>query len=123
MSVQAMAWVIDNSERSGSEFVVLLMIANCADKEGRNAYPGITRLAKDARIGVRQAGRVLQKLIKGGDVVQRVKGGGRWASSYDVQMSAEAIAAARAAANSKPASRGEIAAILAESQKGKRRAG
>ncbi len=51
MSIQAMSWVIDQSQARGSTFIVLLMLANHeGDHDGHvYAWPSIDRLAKMSR--------------------------------------------------------------------------
>jgi len=70
-----MSWVIDNSRHKGSSLVVLLMIANCADRDGQNAYPGFEKLARDSRITIRQITNIIPILERSGEViVERGKG-------------------------------------------------
>jgi hypothetical protein len=49
MSVQAMSWVIENSEAKGGDYVVLLMIANHARSDGTGSFAGLERLARESR--------------------------------------------------------------------------
>ncbi len=56
MSVQALAWAF--SQRiPPAQKIVLLSIANCADKNGDNAFPGQAHIADDASMGVRTVRR------------------------------------------------------------------
>jgi hypothetical protein len=63
MSVQALSWVIEKSRQRGSNFVVLLMIANHAHSDGTNAYPSYERLAKESRLSARSVMRIVDALI------------------------------------------------------------
>lgn len=50
MSVRLMADVFEHSEARGGDRLVLLVIADEADDDGRGAYPGYARLAHKARL-------------------------------------------------------------------------
>lgn len=63
-----MAWVIENSQTRGNQYIVLLMIANRADEEGASAWPSIRWLARRSRLSERTVQRAIQKLAKGGDL-------------------------------------------------------
>jgi helix-turn-helix protein len=69
VSVQAITWVIENSRHKGSEFVVLLMIANHAHGDGTGSWPSIETLAREARITPRHVIRILPKLQKSGELI------------------------------------------------------
>lgn len=68
MSVQAMSWVIEKGTEKGSRFVVLLMIANHCDAQGRGCFASIERLARESRISQRHVIRVLEQLEKKGSI-------------------------------------------------------
>ena len=75
MSVQAISWVIDQSKQKANSFIVLLMIANHAKSDGTGAWPSISTLAKESRLGERTVQRAILKLAKSGELrVQRSKG-------------------------------------------------
>lgn len=75
LSVQAISWVIENSQHKESRFVVLLMIANHARSDGTGAWPSIPTLARESRISDRTCQRVIQRLERSGELsIQRGKG-------------------------------------------------
>jgi hypothetical protein len=70
-----MSWVIENSRHKGSEFVVLLMIANHAHSDGTGAWPAAETLARESRITARHVLRIIPRLIASGELnVQRGDG-------------------------------------------------
>src|ERR1041385_2821083 len=85
MSIQAMAWVIDNSKQTGHGFVTLLMIANHANAEGKKSFPSMKTLAKECRLSVRTIQRVILKLEASGEL-QVDRSGGRASHSYSLPL-------------------------------------
>lgn len=75
MSWQATNYVTEHSKHKGGSFLCLLMIANCADQDGRNSWPSIEKLAKDCRMSERQIQRIIVALEKTGEIrIQRCAG-------------------------------------------------
>ncbi len=73
-------WVFEHSRAEGKDRLVLLSIADRADKTGV-AWPGIPDIARRARISERSAQRAVKTLQKLGELrVER--GGGRKSSRY-----------------------------------------
>ena len=73
-----MAWVIEHSPHKGSELLCLLMVANHANAEGREAYPSISKLAKKCRLSERQITRLLHRLEASGALrIERATGRGK----------------------------------------------
>lgn len=73
MSVQAMAWAIKRArvgDLSASQNHLLLVLANYADQEGCDAFPGAATLAADTGMTVRGVRNILQQL-EGLGVIQR----------------------------------------------------
>ena len=68
MSVQAMSYVIDNSRQTGVAYTLMLMIANHADRYGRNAFPSIPTLAAECRTTERNIKRILPVLEASGEL-------------------------------------------------------
>ena len=64
MSVQAISWVIDNSQHKGNTFVVLLMIANHARSDGTGAWPSVHTLARESRLSRRTVQRCVNRLSR-----------------------------------------------------------
>jgi hypothetical protein len=86
MSVQAMAWVIENSQTRGNQYIVLLMIANRADEEGASAWPSIRWLARRSRLSERTVQRAIRKLERGGDLGIEKAAGPKGTNRYQVIM-------------------------------------
>jgi len=65
MSVQAIAWAIEQQEvREPETQLVLMCLANYAAADGANAFPSIQRLTRDSRLSESTVRRQLQKLEK-----------------------------------------------------------
>lgn len=62
MSVRAISWVWDHSQSCGNDRLVLLAIADCANDEGRQAWPAIATLARKTRLHIRTVERCLHRL-------------------------------------------------------------
>ena len=89
ISIQAMSWVIEKSQHKGSSFVVLLMIANCADPKGANAFPGFEKLARDSRITIRQITNIIPVLERSGELLVQRGAGPHGTNRYTVNMAQE----------------------------------
>ena len=87
MSIQAMAWVIDNSQQTGHGFVTLLMIANHANAEGKKSWPSMKTLARECRLSVRTIQRVILKLEASGELLVD-RSAGRSCHSYSIPLMA-----------------------------------
>ncbi len=87
MSVQAMSWVIENSQQKGSSFVVLLMIANHAHSDGTQAFPSYDTLAREARITHRQVTRIIPKLVASGELILVEHGSPKRSNLYRIPIS------------------------------------
>lgn len=75
MSIQAIAWVLENSEALAAHRLVLLAIANHADASGWNAYPSVPSIAHEARVDRATVFRAIAALEESGElVVRRVAG-------------------------------------------------
>ena len=66
-----MTWVFDHSESTLAARLVLLSIANHADKEGLNAYPGQKLIAEEAHVSVRTVRRCVDELVEMGELAVR----------------------------------------------------
>lgn len=87
MSIQAIAWVLENSVSEGYDRLVLLAIANHCDARGFNAYPAIDRIAIEARMHRRTVFRSIQSLCELGELEVVSRGGGRSrANQYRLPM-------------------------------------
>lgn len=69
MSVQATTWVWDHSEAKGNDRLVLLAIADAANKHGGRSCQAAGTLAKMCRISPRTVQRSIKKLLELGEIV------------------------------------------------------
>jgi Helix-turn-helix domain len=69
MSVQAMTWVFEHSSASLGARLVLLAIANHADRDGRNSWASVKVLAEEAHLSERQTRYSLRELERSGEIV------------------------------------------------------
>ncbi len=79
MSVQAMAWVLDHSPAKGTDRLVLLSIANHADKSPSDgaweAWPGIATIQREAALDrTRTVNDALSRLIEAGHLERIING-------------------------------------------------
>lgn len=70
MSVQAMTWVFEHSASHLAARLVLLGIANHADKDGRNSWASVRQLSEEARCSERQVQYALRELEFMGEIVR-----------------------------------------------------
>lgn len=72
MSIQAVAWVLEHSEATLADRLVLIAIANHADARGWNAYPSVPLIAREALVSERTVYRALETLEESGELtIQR----------------------------------------------------
>ena len=78
MSVRLMADVWDNGPENANEVAVLVCLANFADDDGGNCFPGVRRIARMTRYSERTVIRVLARLERDGwmRILQRGNGAG-----------------------------------------------
>lgn len=69
MSRRAEMLVWERSRAKGSNLLVLLVLADCAQHDGRDAWPSVKYLAQHARLTVRGVRFVLAKLHADGEIV------------------------------------------------------
>lgn len=72
-----MSYVIDYSQNKGGALLCLLMIANHADRFGRNSFPGLATLAAECRMSERQIYRLISVIEESGELKTEREGGGR----------------------------------------------
>ena len=75
MSIKVMSIIWERSERSGSELLLLLALADHADDSGA-CYPSVSRLAAKTRMSERSVQYMLRSLVESGEL-QIQQGGGR----------------------------------------------
>lgn len=68
MSVQAVSWVLERSEAHLGARLVLLSIANHADRQGCNAWPSVSTIALEAHMSARQVQRCMRELVQIGEL-------------------------------------------------------
>jgi DNA-binding MarR family transcriptional regulator len=68
VSIQAVAWVLDHSEATLADRLVLIAIANHVDGKGWNAWPAIGRIASEARVDRRTVFRAIETLETAGEL-------------------------------------------------------
>lgn len=66
MSIQAVAWVLENSSAELGARLALISIANHADAFGLGAYPSYETIGREARMTRRAAIDAVQRLVEGG---------------------------------------------------------
>lgn len=88
MSVRVMAWVWEHSESAGADRLVLLAIADCANDQGRDAYPSLATIAKKARMNKRTAQRSIRDLQARGELEVWENAGPHGTHRYGVLMAA-----------------------------------
>jgi hypothetical protein len=85
VSVYVTAYVWEHSSRKGTELLLLLAIADIADKNGV-AYPGVKTLAGYIRMSGRNTQRALAKLERSGEISVRRNGGPNGTHLFQVRM-------------------------------------
>ena len=68
MSIQAVAWVLQHSKETYGDRLVLIALANHADEHGRNAWPSVETLGREAGLTSRQVQRCLRNLEGSGAI-------------------------------------------------------
>jgi hypothetical protein len=68
LSVQAISWVLDHSQSRGLSRLVLISIANHADKFGREAFPATKTIAAEAGVSEREVRYCVASLTHLGEV-------------------------------------------------------
>lgn len=77
MSVQAISWVMDDERiTKGGLRLVLMSIANHADRFGENSWPSIKTIAREANLSERAAQYSVGQLVKLGLIEVDQQGGG-----------------------------------------------
>lgn len=88
MSVEVTAAVWKSSKASGTALLVLLAIADYADRDGR-AYPSITSIAEKVRTSERNVQKLLRKLEAMGEIGVQIMGGRHNCNVYFVRQNGE----------------------------------
>lgn len=75
MSIQAVAWVLEHSDATLADRLVLIAIANHADGRGWNAYPAVPLIASEAKVDRATVFRALTTLEDSGELTIRRRPG------------------------------------------------
>lgn len=75
MSIQAVAWVLEHSEATLADRLVLIAIANHADARGWNAFPAVPCIAREARVDRATVFRAIEALEELGELQIRRRPG------------------------------------------------
>lgn len=87
MSVHVLSWVLQHSPSRLADRLVLLVLADRADRDGGNAYPSLKHVAKEARLSRSQSIASLQRLENGAPpAIVRVGYGPQGQINYTVLM-------------------------------------
>lgn len=84
MSVQATTWVYERSKATGADRLVLLAIADAANKEGRNSCQSAATLAKMSAASERTVWRCIARLEAAGEIIKAGFHGTYKTSIYDL---------------------------------------
>lgn len=76
MSIQAVAWVLEHSQATLADRLVLIAIANHVHPGGTHSWPGVDRIAAEARVDRATVYRSLARLVALGEL-EVARGGGR----------------------------------------------
>lgn len=87
MSIQAVAWVLDNSRSRGFPRLVLISLANHADKETGECWPAQRTIAAEAGISAGAVPAALRNLVALGEVEVVKPGGPRTSTIYRLTFS------------------------------------
>lgn len=82
MSVQATCWVWEHSQAEGTARLVILAIADAANREGERAWVSANTIAKMCRIGHRTAQRKVAELVAMGELEKMGGRGEKHANVY-----------------------------------------
>lgn len=69
MSVQATSWVWEHSQAEGTTLLVLLAVADAANKQGRRSCQSVATVAAMTRVSERTVQRALKSLQESGELV------------------------------------------------------
>ena len=85
MSVEIMTSVWRQSRHAGTELLLLLALADYADPDGGNIYPGIKALARKCRMSTRNVNHILTALQASGELVVKRNDGPNGTNRYQLR--------------------------------------
>jgi hypothetical protein len=74
MAINWIEGVLDNSRHSGSDLLLMLVLAESADRDSGTCWPGKATIARMMRMSERQAQRCIQNVIASGEVAVIMQG-------------------------------------------------
>jgi hypothetical protein len=86
MSNICTAWVLEHSQHRSTELLVLLVLADHADKDGK-CFPGVKRLARRCRMSTRNLNYILNALRAGGELQVDRNAGPHGTNRYRLRLS------------------------------------
>lgn len=86
MSFTAVESVLRGSRAKGSDRMILVVIAECADHDGANAYPAIETIAERANVNRATVFRAIERLRGLGELQVEFKAGPRGCNLYTVAI-------------------------------------
>lgn len=86
MSIQAVSWVLDYSDASGVDRLVLIAIANHFNNEDREARPSIRRIAQEAHCATNTVMAAVKRLTELGELDVIDPGGYRVCARYSMPL-------------------------------------
>ncbi|KKM77985.1 hypothetical protein LCGC14_1364580, partial [marine sediment metagenome] len=84
MAIQVMTDVWQYSKAEGTRLLVLLALADAADRETRLAYPGLKRIGEYARVNKRQTLAHIRALIEMGELARVTPARGRKRAVFEL---------------------------------------
>jgi hypothetical protein len=86
VSVQAITWVLENCPAKYGARLILLSIANHADRYGQNAWPSMASIAREAGLSTRQVERMVPHLARMGWLRVEPRGGPNGTHKYALPL-------------------------------------
>lgn len=85
MSVQAISWVLENSESRLGARHVLISIANHAQSDGTGSWPSIATIGRESKLSEREVRYALRELEEMGELHTEIASGPRGCNMYTLQ--------------------------------------
>lgn len=89
MSIQAVAWVLDHSQARGFARLVLISLANHADKETGECFPSMRSISREAGISLGSIPAKIRDLVEIGEVVIVDPGDARRSARYQLTFATQ----------------------------------
>ena len=95
MSIQAMAWVLDNSRSEGVARLVLIALANHYNVNTGQCDPGLRCIAREANCSTGGVQDAVRRLVDLGELIVAQPGKGKATTKYHLPWSSEVAPSAR----------------------------